>query len=219
MTSTRLVSVLLAVGLLAGCAQLQTMANAQRAEAAKAEQKQLETECRATFEDPRLDPIRNKYPFTIGDISARHLANQDVPTAEEREALLVYSDLRVLCFKKAVELYSTYWPYAVPEYVAAVQRISLTRSYLINGNITYGEALRLAQESYQKFAQKIAEIEREMGMMATAQREAELDRQVQRSRTLMQAGTQLLIHSQPPPSRTTFTNCHWLGNNLSCTTH
>ncbi len=99
MTSTKLVSVLLAVGLLAGCANLQTMANAQRAEAAKAEEKRVEAECRAIYEDPRLDPIRNKYPFTVGDITARHLANQEVPTAEEREALFVYSDLGVLCVK------------------------------------------------------------------------------------------------------------------------
>ena len=118
-----------------------------------------------------------------------------------------------------MELISTYWPYVVPEYIATKQRVSLTRSYLINGNITYGEALRLVQESVSNGAQKVAEIERELNMRATAQREAELDRQVQRSRTLMQAGSQLLIHSQPPPSRTTFTNCHWLGNNLSCTTH
>ncbi len=149
------------------------------------------------------------------------MANQDVPTAEEREALLVHSDLLLLCVKKFVELYSsysTYWPYVVTEYVAAVQRGNLSRSYLINGYITYGEAHRLAQENYQKLVQKTVEIERELRMMATAQREAELDRQVQRSRTLTEAGTQLLIHSQPPPSRTTYTNCRWFGNRLNCTT-
>ncbi len=126
-----------------------------------------------------------------------------------------------MCIKKAVELFSTYWPYAVPEYIATVQRASLTRSYLINGNITYGEAFRLMQESYSKGMQKIAEIERELNMMAAGQREAELDRQVQRSRTLMEAGTQLLIHSQPPPPRTTYPNCHWLDYRLNslCTTH
>ena len=213
MTSTRLVSVLLAVGFLSGCANLQAMANAQRAETAKAEEKQVETECRATFEDPRLDPIRNKYPFVPRDISARHLANQDVPTAEERDALLVFSDLFMLCVKKLMRLYQTHWPYAVPEMTDMVQRTNLTLSYLINGNITYGEAARLGQESYSKGIQKIAEIERELNMMATAQREA-------RSRTLMEAGTQLLIHSQPPPPpRTTFTSCNWMGNNLSCVTH
>ena len=219
MTSTRLVFVLLAVGLLAGCANLQTMANAQRLETAKAEGKQLETECRAIYEDPRLDVIRQKYPFRTDEITARHLANQEVPTAEERDALLVFSDLKMLCIKKFIPHFQTYWPYAVPEYIAAVQRGNLTLSYLINGNITYGMSSRLAQENHQKLIQKTGEIERELRMMATAQREAELDRQVQRSRTLTEAGTQLLIHSQPPPSRTTFTNCNWLGNRLNCTTH
>ena len=218
MTSTRLVSVLLAVGFLSGCANLQAMANAQRAETAKAEEKQVETECRATFEDPRLDPIRNKYPFVPRDISARHLANQHVPTAEERDALLNYADLKMLCTNKYMGVYQTYWPYVVPEYIDAVQRSNLTLSYLINGNITYGVANKLQQENLSKTTQKVAEIERKLNMMATAQREAELDRQVQRSRTLMEAGTKLLIHSQPPPSRTTFTNCHWLGNSLNCTT-
>ncbi len=47
MAPTKLTSALLAVGLLAGCANLQMMANAQRAETAKAEGKQLETECMA----------------------------------------------------------------------------------------------------------------------------------------------------------------------------
>ncbi len=131
---------------------------------------------------------------------------------------MVYADLKMLCTKKAMGVYQTNWPYVMPEYINAVQRTNLTLSYLINGNITYGMASRLAQENHQKLMQKIGEIERELRMMATAQREAELDRQVQRSRTLMQAGTQLLIHSQPPPSRTTFTNCHWLGNRLNCTT-
>ncbi len=93
MTSTRLVSVLLAVGFLSGCAGPQMMANAQRQEAAKAERKQLETECRAIVEDPRLDPIRNKYLSIVAEITARYSANQEVPTAEEAEALLVYSDL------------------------------------------------------------------------------------------------------------------------------
>ena len=218
MTLTKLTSALLAVGLLAGCANLQMMANAQRAEAAKAEAKQAETECMAIFEDPRLDVIRPKVPFRYDEVTARHLAMQEVPTAEERDALLVYADLGMLCDKKLMRVYQTYWPYAVPVLIGMKQRGKLTLSYLINGNITYGEAFRLGQESYSKGIQKIAEIERELGMMATAQREAELDRQVQRSRTLTEAGTQLLIHSQPPPSRTTFTNCHWLGNNLSCTT-
>ncbi len=117
-----------------------------------------------------------------------------------------------------MRLYQTHWPYAVPEMTELVQRSNLNLSYLINGNITYGESARLGQESYSKGMQKIAEIERELNMMATAQREAELDRQVQRSRTLTQAGTQLLIHSQPPPSRTTYTNCRWFGNRLNCTT-
>ena len=58
-------------------------------------------------------------------------------------------------------------------------------------------------------------------MMANAQREAEMNWQVQRSRTLTEAGTQLLIHSQPPPPRTTYPNCHWLDYRLNslCTTH
>ena len=86
MTSTRLVSVLLAVGFLSGCAGPQMMAK-------KAERKQLETECRATVEDPRLDPIRNEYLSIVAAITARYLANQEVPSAEEGEALLVYSDL------------------------------------------------------------------------------------------------------------------------------
>ncbi len=86
MTSTRLVSVLLAVGFLSGCAGPQMMAK-------KAERKQLETECRAIGEDPRLDPIRNKYLSIVAEITARYSANQEVPTAEEAEALLVYSDL------------------------------------------------------------------------------------------------------------------------------
>ncbi len=117
-----------------------------------------------------------------------------------------------------MRLYQTHWPYAVPEMTELVQRSNLNLSYLINGNITYGESARLGQESYSKGMQKIAEIERELNMMATAQREAELDRQVKRSRTLTQAGTQLLIHSQPQPSRTTYTNCRWFGNRLNCTT-
>ena len=86
MTSTRLVSVLLAVGFLSGCAGPQMMAK-------KAERKQLETECRAIGEDPRLDPIRNDYLSMVAAITARYLANQEVPSAEEGEALLVYSDL------------------------------------------------------------------------------------------------------------------------------
>jgi hypothetical protein len=86
MTSTRLVSVLLAVGFLSGCAGPQMMAK-------KAERKQLETECRAIGEDPRLDPIRNEYLSMVAAITARYLANQEVPSAEEGEALLVYSDL------------------------------------------------------------------------------------------------------------------------------
>ncbi len=101
MTSTRLVSVLLAVGFLSGCASPQMMANAQRQEAAKAERKQLETECGAIVEDPRLDPIRNKYLSIVAEITARYLANQEVPSAEEGEALLVYSDLGVMCIKPA----------------------------------------------------------------------------------------------------------------------
>ncbi len=99
MTSTRLVSVLLAVGFLSGYAGPQMMANAQRQEAAKPERKQLETECRAIDEDPRLDPIRNEYLSTVAAVTARYLANQEVPTAEEGEALLVYSDLGVMCIK------------------------------------------------------------------------------------------------------------------------
>ncbi len=86
MTSTRLVSVLLAVGFLSGCAGPQMMAK-------KAERKQLETECRAIGEDPRLDPIRNEYLSMVAAITARYLANQEVPSAEEGEAVLVYSDL------------------------------------------------------------------------------------------------------------------------------
>ncbi len=219
MTSTKLVTVLLAAGLHAGCANQQMMANAQRLEAAKAETKQVETECMARYEDPRLDVIRHKIAFRADEITARHLAIQEVPTAEERDALLVLSDLYMLCVKKIMDLNQTYAPYAVPEIIGMVQRRNLTLSYLINGNITYGVASRLGQESYSKGIQKITEIERELRMMATAQREAELDRQVQRSRTLMQAGTHLLIHSQPPPSRTTYNNCQWLGNNLSCTNY
>ncbi len=84
MTSTRLVSVLLAVGFLSGCAGQQMMANTQRQEAAKAERKQLEPECWPILEKPRLDPIRNKYLSNVAEIIARY-------TAEEREALLVYS--------------------------------------------------------------------------------------------------------------------------------
>ncbi len=223
MTSTKLVTVLLAAGLLAGCANLQMMANAQRLEAAKeaakAKTKQLETECTARYEDPRLDIIRHEIAFRADAITARHLSIQEVPTAEERDALLVFSDLYMLCVKKFMDFTQTYWPYALPVVIGMVQRANLNLSYLINGNITYGVASRLWQESYSKGIQKIAEIERELRMMATAQREAELDRQVQRSRTLMEAGTQLLIHSQPPPRRTTYTNCQWLGNNLSCTNY
>ncbi len=84
MTSTRLVSVLLAVGFLSGCAGQQMMANAQRQEAAKAERKQLEPECWPILEKPLLDPIRNKYLSNVAEITARY-------PAEEREALLVYS--------------------------------------------------------------------------------------------------------------------------------
>ncbi len=84
MTSTRLVSVLLAVGFLAGCAGQQMMANAQRQEAAKAERKQLEAECWPILENPRLDPSRNEYLSIVAEITARY-------TAEERDALLVYS--------------------------------------------------------------------------------------------------------------------------------
>ena len=84
MTSTRLVSVLLAVGFLSGCAGPQMMANAQRQEAAKAERKQLEPECWPILEKPLLDPIRNKYLSNVAEITARY-------PAEEREALLVYS--------------------------------------------------------------------------------------------------------------------------------
>ena len=220
MTSTKTVSVLLAVGLLAGCANLQMMANAQRAEAAKAEGKQLEAECMAIYADPRLDVIRHKVAFRADEISARQLAIKEVPTAEERDALLVFSDLKMLCIKKLMPFWQTNWPYAVPEMIGMTQRGNLTLSYLINGNITYGMANRLGQENYSNGMQKIGEKERELRMMATAQREAELDRQVQRSRTLMEAGTQLLIHSQPPPPpRTTFTSCNWMGNHLSCTTH
>ncbi len=83
---------LLAVGFLSGCAGPQMMAK-------KAERKQLETECRATVEDPRLDPIRNEYLSIVAAITARYLANQEVPSAEEGEALLVYSDLGVMCIK------------------------------------------------------------------------------------------------------------------------
>ena len=146
MTSTKLVFVLLAAGLLAGCANLQTMANAQRLETAKAEGKQLETECMAIYEDPRLDVIRQKYPFRTDEITARHLANQEVPTAEERDALLVFSDLYMLCVKKLMRVYQTHWPYAVPEMTELVQRSNLTLSYLINGNITYGESANLARK-------------------------------------------------------------------------
>ncbi len=221
MTSTKLVTVLLAVGLLAGCANLQMMANAQRLETAKAEGKQLGSECTAAYEDSRLDVIRHKVAFRADEITARHLAIQEVPTAEERDALLVMSDLYMLCVKKIMDLNQTYAPYAVPVLIGMVQRNNLTLSYLINGNITYGVASRLGQESYQKLLQKVAEIERELNKMATAQREAELDRQVQRSRTLTEASTQLLIHSQPPPPRTTYPNCHWFGYRLNplCTTH
>ncbi len=96
MTSTKLVTVLLAAGLLAGCANLQTMANAQRAEAAKAEGKQLVSECMARYEDSRLDVIRHKVAFRADEITARHLAIQEVPTAEERDALLVFQTC--LCY-------------------------------------------------------------------------------------------------------------------------
>ncbi|MGB8275343.1 MAG: hypothetical protein WCF16_08770 [Alphaproteobacteria bacterium] len=203
----------------AGCAGLQYQQALQIRQQAQAEAKVIEDRCNKNYSVPELDVIREKFPWNVKDITARHLIIEDVPSEAERNALLRFADLRTGCRKDVEAWTQRFAPYLLSAGVEFSYKTDQVLAQLLQGRITYGTANKLRQEAYQASIQEGTAAEKEYLQMSLAAREAELNRQAAQSAAMADAGIKLLQLSQPQVQRPamTTTNCFWTGPTLNCT--
>ena len=108
------------------------------------------------FADARLDPIRDKVPLVLrsGAVTPLLLANQDKPTAPEKQAIKVWMSVR----EQAQQYQLEHRGPPSPLLVRTRQLVTRAILQLYNGDLTYGEFARRIQvldSEYQAAARQV----------------------------------------------------------------
>jgi hypothetical protein len=150
--------------------------------------------------DPALATINAK--FARGMPDAAQLADRDLPSEEEAEALRLRVRTTRQCRDMRLAAVHALHPQLEPAYATLYYRADQVFQYLTNRLVTYGTANRLASESLAAFQ------ERSRAYFAAGDSER---------RSLAERWSEQLqrAHSNPPPPEGD-NDCRWVELNLSC---
>lgn len=178
-------------------------------------------------EERRLDVIRAKLSL-LGSRTTTFamLADESVPTAEEREAIATWATARADCMKDGDEYRARYWPAQASSLaVEAESRMTAEAVELFQQKINFGEFNKRRQAIANELAPRRAALRQQA---QDANDRAQQAQQAQQSQERARRQAEMSILLQPfktepltltPTTRPTVTtNCSQLGNQVQCTT-
>jgi hypothetical protein len=135
--------------------------------------------CRASYEEPALDPLRSKLPaLSGGTLTLELLADQTKPSAEQRAALLAYDRLIADCEAGFKTILTAYRP---PQFGAAYRQYTeesqALRAKLYGGGMTFGEYLSAGRSAHSRFAERMDQLDAQFAAQqeAAAASDAQLE--------------------------------------------
>jgi hypothetical protein len=143
---TRIFFLLSLLVLLAGCAAPQQR---DRQAEIKGAMDSADASCRAHYADPRINPVRDRLPDRLNEATFEQLSDSRKPTPTEVTALKVRGQAFLLCsagYRNALTQTGAAAPY-LTAHDLNVNRIAGLSASLVNGELSYGQYLRSAQES------------------------------------------------------------------------
>lgn len=176
----------------------------------------VKAQCKALMKDPRLDPLHGKLALNLSKpVPIQMLTIETVPSPKEKKALQVLFKIKAKCDNLKTTVFKKYEPQNTYLVQTLDAKYDIVLAHLYEGKISYGNANQLLQHArlealgkYNKAVQKEAARaeQRRTQALEALQRQEELNQQKQQ------------IQQERSGTMAT-TNCHWLGNNLSCTTY
>lgn len=208
----RLLIALLIVSSVTACAQTKEKEGEEAEEGLQAK-KQVIKDCRERWQNPKFDAIRGKISAFENNIPTRYTTVEDTASEDEREILLEYADLRDSCQNEMLEAVEEYYGWSLPGYYEYLLRFRTAFAELYAGKISYGEYNKLAQQSRALAKDRYDKLAMEYNRLPVAAQRNEIEAQKNR--------LELYRQFEAPVSRLqgnlTHTNCHWIGEQISCT--
>lgn len=198
---------------------LSACAAARQQEAQQAMNQATET-CMASLSSSDLDPIRGKLAFNASQITPELLAVPGTPNEPEKAALQVFFRKRADCNRENEEIADQYGaPFAV-ELKTAHAGYGTILAKLYQGEITYGTANQMLQQTYLTFLEQSQEKARQEAAQQQQNQMMWLGyMQQQQALQQQQAAQQQQMIQQQQMTKPTTTNCRWLGSTLNCNSY
>ena len=157
------------VSLLAGCAGSVTIADNSVAVTVQSAQVRLNNCTAVAYSDPRFEPLWNKLPMNVRQVSMDELTNEMLATDPEIELLAVYSSKVRLCRNEYLEQLRAVAPKLAALMAAAYEEIQVSLVDLMKKERSWGDYIKSAITTYQQLSPKLAVEMRKIGEGEQAQ--------------------------------------------------
>jgi len=208
----RLLIALIIVSSVTACAQTKEKEGVQ-ADAGLQAKKQVIKDCRERWQNPKFDAIRGKISAFENDIPTHYTIVEDTASEEEKEILLEYADLRNSCQNEMLEAVVEYYGWSLPGYHEYRQRSRTVFAELYAGNISYGEYNKLAQQSRTISKDRYDKLAMKYNQLPVAARRNEIEAQNSR----LDMYQDFAVPESLLQGNMTHTDCHWVEQEVSCT--
>lgn len=172
-------------------------------------------DCRKQWKNPGFDVIRDKVSAFENHIPVRYTALENRASQEEKEVLLAYAELRNSCQKEMLEAVAEYYAWSLPGYYEYLQRFQTAFAELYAGTLSYGEYNKLAQQSRIISRDRYDELALEYNQLSIAEQR----KRIEANRNRLHQDPQFVLPEPRLQDKMTYTDCHWVGQQINCTSH